>query len=65
MKHFGDIKQLNGAELPVVDVITGGSPRQDLSLAGTRKGLDGERSGLFHRERIREVTTDRTLTTIC
>ena len=54
MKHFGDIKQLNGAELPVVDVITGGSPCQDLSLAGSRKGLDGERSGLF-LEQIRIV----------
>lgn len=54
MKHFGDITKLNGAELPVVDVITGGSPCQDLSVAGKREGLDGERSGLF-LEQIRIV----------
>ena len=47
MKHFGDITKLNGSELPVVDVITGGSPCQDLSVAGKRAGLAGERSGLF------------------
>ena len=54
MKHYGDITKLNGAELPVVDVITGGSPCQDLSVAGRREGLDGERSGLF-LEQIRIV----------
>ena len=54
MLHFGDITKLNGAELPVVDVITGGSPCQDLSVAGKREGLDGERSGLF-LEQIRIV----------
>jgi DNA (cytosine-5)-methyltransferase 1 len=47
MKHYGDITKLNGYTLPVVDVITGGSPCQDLSVAGKRAGLDGERSGLF------------------
>ena len=47
MRHFGDIQQLSGAELPIVDIITGGSPCQDLSVAGKRAGLDGERSGLF------------------
>lgn len=47
MKHYGDICELSGYELPIVDVITGGSPCQDLSVAGNRKGLDGERSGLF------------------
>ena len=47
MKHFGDITKLNGWDLPIVDVITGGSPCQDLSVAGKRAGLDGERSGLF------------------
>ena len=45
---------MNGAELPVVDIITGGSPCQDLSIAGARAGLDGERSGLF-REQIRII----------
>lgn len=54
MKHFGDITKLNGAELPVVDCITGGSPCQDLSVAGKRAGLDGERSGLF-MEQVRVV----------
>ena len=54
MKHFGDITKLSGYELPVVDVITGGSPCQDLSVAGKRAGLDGERSGLF-MEQIRIV----------
>ena len=54
MKHLGDITKINGAEIPVVDVITGGSPCQDLSVAGKRAGLDGERSGLF-MEQIRIV----------
>ena len=54
MKHFGDITKLNGAELPIVDVICGGSPCQDLSVAGKRAGLDGERSGLF-MEQIRII----------
>lgn len=54
MKHFGDITQINGADIPVVDVITGGSPCQDLSIGGYRAGLDGERSGLF-MEMVRVV----------
>ena len=54
MKHYGDICKLNGADLPVVDVITGGSPCQNLSIAGTRTGLQGEESGLFF-EQIRIV----------
>lgn len=54
MKHLGDITKLNGAEIPVVDCITGGSPCQDLSVAGKRAGLDGERSGLF-MEQVRIV----------
>lgn len=54
MKHYGDIKNLSGYDLPVVDVITGGSPCQDLSVAGTRAGLDGERSSLF-LEQVRIV----------
>ena len=45
--HLGDITKINGAEAPIVDVITGGSPCQDLSCAGKRAGLAGERSGLF------------------
>jgi DNA (cytosine-5)-methyltransferase 1 len=47
MLHVGDITKLKGEELPLVDIITGGSPCQDLSVAGTRAGLAGERSGLF------------------
>ncbi|MDD3229676.1 MAG: DNA cytosine methyltransferase [Oscillospiraceae bacterium] len=47
MFHVGDITKLNGAALPPVDVICGGSPCQDLSVAGNRAGLAGERSGLF------------------
>ena len=47
MKHYGDITKLHGYDLPIVDVITGGSPCQDLSVAGKRAGLQGERSGLF------------------
>ena len=54
MKHYGDITKINGAEVPIVDVITGGSPCQDLSVAGKREGLSGERSGLF-MEQIRIV----------
>ena len=47
MKHLGDITKINGAEISVVDCITGGSPCQDLSVAGKRAGLAGGRSGLF------------------
>ena len=47
MIHVGDITKLDGAKLLPVDVICGGSPCQDLSVAGLRKGLAGERSGLF------------------
>ena len=54
MKHVGDITNLSGHTLPPVDCITGGSPCQDLSVAGLRKGLEGERSGLF-MEQIRIV----------
>ncbi len=54
MLHVGDITKLNGAELPPVDIITGGSPCQDLSVAGARAGLAGARSGLF-MEQVRIV----------
>ena len=47
MVHVGDITKLNGAELPPVNIICGGSPCQDLSVAGARAGLAGTRSGLF------------------
>lgn len=55
MKHLGDVSKINGAKIPPVDIITFGSPCQDLSVAGERRGLkhsangDAEttRSGLF------------------
>lgn len=47
MDHLGDITQVHGDKIEAVDIITFGSPCQDLSVAGPRKGLDGERSGLF------------------
>ena len=55
MKHLGDISKVNGAEIEPVDIITFGSPCQDLSVAGKRAGLKHEangdeettRSGLF------------------
>ena len=54
MKHYGDITKINGADVEPVDIITGGSPCQDLSVAGKRAGLAGERSGLF-MEQIRII----------
>lgn len=48
MRHLGDITQINGAEIEPVDIVTFGSPCQDLSEAGAQKGLaEGERSILF------------------
>ena len=47
MIHLGDITLINGSEVPMVDIVCGGSPCQDLSLAGKREGLSGQRSGLF------------------
>lgn len=47
MKHYGDISRIDGGKVEPVDVITFGSPYQDLSVCGRQKGLDGERSGLF------------------
>lgn len=54
MKHYGDITKLDGHNLPLVDIVTGGSPCQDLSVAGKRAGLAGERSGLF-MEQVRII----------
>lgn len=54
MKHLGDIMRINGAEITPVWCITGGSPCQDLSIAGKRAGLAGDRSGLYI-EQIRIV----------
>lgn len=54
MKHYGDVSKLNGTELPPVDIITFGSPCQDMSVAGKRAGLSGSRSNLFY-EAVRIV----------
>lgn len=54
MKHLGDITLIKGNEAPVVDCIIGGSPCQDLSVAGKRTGLAGARSGLY-MEQIRII----------
>ena len=48
--QLGDIQRINGAKIEAVDVISGGSPCQDMSVAGKRSGLDGERSTLFHQQ---------------
>lgn len=54
MNHLGDITKIHGGTAPVVDVVIGGSPCQDLSIAGKRAGLAGERSGLY-MEQIRVI----------
>lgn len=59
MAHKGDITKLNGRLLLPVDIICGGSPCQDLSVAGARAGLSGARSGLF-MEQIRIIKEMRT-----
>ncbi len=61
MKHYGDVSSLNGAELPPVDIITFGSPCQDMSIAGKRGGLGGSRSGLFY-EAVRIIKEMRCAT---
>lgn len=54
MKHLGSVTDIDGGKIEPVDIITFGSPCQDLSIAGKRAGLDGNRSGLF-REAIRII----------
>ena len=61
MKHCGDIHGLQGAKLEPVDMITFGSPCQDVSIAGRREGLSGGRSGLFF-EAIRIIREMREAT---
>lgn len=61
MKHLGDISTVNGASIAPVDIITFGSPCQDLSVAGKQAGLDGSRSGLF-REAVRIIKEMRAAT---
>ena len=52
MKHMGDITKLHGENLPVVDVIAGGSPCQDLSIAGRRGTCGDAFRSLFRAVRI-------------
>lgn len=69
MKHYGDVSKVNGAEVEPVDIITFGSPCQDMSIAGKRAGLKHEskgddettRSGLF-MEAIRIIKEMRKAT---
>jgi len=61
MKHLGDISKINGAAVSPVDIVTFGSPCQDLSVAGKQEGLDGSRSGLF-REAVRIIKEMRSAT---
>ena len=61
IKHYGDISCMSGSKIEPVDIITFGSPCQDLSIAGKRDGLDGKRSSLFY-EAIRIVKEMRCAT---
>lgn len=61
MKHYGDVSELDGGKLEPVDIITFGSPCQNLSLAGNRSGLNGEKSSLFF-EAIRIIKEMRCAT---
>lgn len=64
MIHLGDIRNIDGAKIEPVDIITFGSPCQDLSVAGKRQGLKGEQSSLFYEAiriimEMREATNGR------
>ena len=61
MKHYGDISAMDGGKIEPVDIITFGSPCQDMSVAGKRDGLDGKRSGLFY-EAVRIIKEMRRAT---
>ena len=54
MRHLGDITKINGGKIPPVDIISFGSPCQDLSISGKQAGLSGKRSRLF-REAVRII----------
>ena len=58
IKNYGDITKINWSEVPDFDLLTGGSPCQDLSIAGKRNGLAGSRSGLFY-EYIRALESKK------
>ena len=65
MKHLGSVTDVNGAEVEPVDIITFGSPCQDLSVAGKQAGIhDGQRSNLFFEairiiKEMRDGTADK------
>ncbi|MCM1532773.1 MAG: DNA cytosine methyltransferase, partial [Ruminococcus flavefaciens] len=61
VRHYGDVSKMHGGEIEPVDIITFGSPCQDMSVAGKRAGLDGSRSNLFY-EAIRIVKEMRCAT---
>ena len=61
MKHYGDVAKMDGGKIEPVDIITFGSPCQDMSIAGRREGLDGSRSSLFY-EAVRIVKEMRCAT---
>ena len=54
MLNYGDIRKLTASDVPPADVVIGGSPCQNLSIAGNRKGLQGKESKLF-LEQIRLI----------
>lgn len=64
MAHLGDVAGIDGGKVEPVDIVTFGSPCQDLSLAGGRAGIHGSRSGLFYEamrivSEMREATDGR------
>ena len=61
MTHLGNINEISGSEIEPVDIITFGSPCQDMSVAGKREGLGGNRSSLFY-EAIRIIKEMREAT---
>ena len=61
VKHYGDVSQMDGGRIEPVDIITFGSPCQDMSIAGKREGLEGSRSSLFY-EAVRIVKEMRCAT---
>jgi DNA (cytosine-5)-methyltransferase 1 len=61
IKHLGDISSIHGNEIEPVDIITFGSPCQDMSVAGKRDGLGGSRSSLFY-EAVRIIKEMRSAT---
>ena len=61
MKHYGNISTMDGSKIEPVDIITFGSPCQDMSIAGRRNGLNGSRSSLFY-EAVRIIKEMRCAT---